>query len=204
VYLPKHFDEPRVEMIHALIREHPLGTLVVRGPDGLEANHVPFLVDPEPGPFGTLRAHVARNNPTWQHLKANPEALVIFTGPGAYVSPSAYPSKQEHGRVVPTWNYFVAHAHGTVKVIEDTEWLRGLVTRLTDHFEAGREKKWKVSDAPEEYLQGMFAAIVGIEMPIARLTGKRKASQNRSEADRWGVVEDLRTSGQDATADLIE
>ncbi|QJR13765.1 FMN-binding negative transcriptional regulator [Usitatibacter palustris] len=204
MYLPKHFDEPRVETIHALIREHPLATLVVRGPDGFEANHVPFLVDPQPGPFGTLRAHVARNNPTWQHLQANPEALVIFSGPQAYISPSAYPSKQEHGRVVPTWNYFAVHAQGSVKVIEDTEWLRKLVTELTDHFEAGRENPWKVTDAPEEFVQNMLAAIVGIEMPVTKFVAKRKASQNRSEADRWGVVEDLRRDGHEAAASLIE
>jgi len=204
MYLPKHFEEPRVAILHALIREHPFATLVARGPDGYDANHIPFLVDPDPAPFGTLRAHVARNNPAWRLLGENPEALVIFQGPHAYISPSAYPGKQEHGRVVPTWNYFVVHAYGRVKVIEDPAWLLRLVTDLTAKNEAGREPPWKVTDAPEDFVREMLGAIVGFEMPVERLVGKRKASQNRSEADRWGVIEALRREGREDAAALVE
>jgi len=204
MYMPKHFEELRVDVLHALIRQYPFATLVTQAPEGLAADHIPFLVDPDPAPFGTLRAHVARNNPAWRILASNPEALVIFQGTHGYISPSYYPSKQEHGRVVPTWNYFAVHASGPVRVIEDAAWLRRLVGELTQRHEAGRDPTWQVTDAPEEFVQSMLAAIVGLEMPIARLAGKRKASQNRNEADRWGVIEGLRREGRDDEAALVE
>lgn len=204
MYLPKHFEEPRVELLHALIRSHPFGTLVTRGAEGLAADHIPFIVDPDPAPFGTLRAHVARGNPAWRALQQEPEALAIFQGPHGYISPSYYGSTREHGRVVPTWNYFAVHASGPVRVIEDAAWLRRLVGELTLRHEAGRDPAWQVTDAPEEFVQSMLAAIVGLEMPIARLTGKRKASQNRNEADRRGVLEGLRREGREDEAALLE
>jgi transcriptional regulator len=204
MYIPKHFEETRVEVLHALVRENPLGALVSHGPEGLVADHVPFLVDAAPGPFGTLRAHVARNNPAWRNLQSNPEALVIFRGPAGYISPSYYPTKRNDGRVVPTWNYVAVHASGRARVIEDRGWLLALVTELTTRHESGRAAPWKVTDAPEEYVQQMLGAIVGVEIPIAKLVGKVKASQNRVEADRWGVIEGLRSEGREDEAALVE
>lgn len=191
MYNPKHFVEPDVQALHALMREYPFATLVTRSAGGLDANHVPFVVDPEPAPFGTLRAHVARANPVWREVGEEPSALVIFQGPYGYVSPSFYPSKREDPRVVPTWNYFVAHAHGRVKVIEDVQWLHWFVSELTATHEAGRETPWKVTDAPADFVDKMLTAIVGLEMPIERLVGKRKMSQNRTERDRQEALEGL-------------
>ena len=198
MYLPKHFEETRVEVLHALIREYPLGTLVTLGADGLNANHIPIEIDPEPAPLGTLRGHVARANPVWRESVADVEALVVFEGPTAYVSPSWYPSKRETGKVVPTYNYAVVHAYGRLRSIEDPAWLRRFVERLTGRFEAGRAEPWKVTDAPGSYIDAQLRAIVGIEIPITRLLGKWKVSQNRSAPDRAGVVQGL---GGDADSD---
>lgn len=196
MYLPKHFEETRVDVLHGLIRAHPLGALVTTGVSGLEANHVPFEIDPDPAPFGTLRGHVARANPVWRDGVG--DALVIFQGPELYVSPSWYPSKQEGGKVVPTWNYAVVHAHGALRAIDDAAWLRAFVTRLTDRHEGRRAAPWKVTDAPADYVDKMLTAIVGIELPIARLAGKWKVSQNRPAADRAGVIAGLEADGDDA------
>jgi len=195
MYLPKHFEETRVEVLHALVRRHPLGTLVAMTPHGLDASHIPFEIDPEPAPYGTLRCHVARANPLWQTLSSAPEALAIFQGDDAYISPSWYVAKQEHGKVVPTWNYAIVHAHGQARVVHEADWLRTLVTALTDRHEEGRAERWRVTDAPAEYVEKMLAAIVGIEIPITRLQGKWKMSQNRSAADRRGVVAGLEHEG---------
>ncbi|MCX7961038.1 MAG: FMN-binding negative transcriptional regulator [Burkholderiales bacterium] len=204
MYLPDHFAETRVAVLHALIRAFPLGTLVTLGPEGPEANHIPFELDPAPAPFGTLRAHVARANPLWRGLSREPRALAIFQGPQAYVSPSWYPSKREHGKVVPTWNYAVVHARGTLRAIEDRAWLRALVERLTDRHEAGRAAPWTVGDAPADYVERMLEAIVGVELTVTSLAGKWKASQNRTAADRAGVVDGLRGEGSDAAAAMAE
>ncbi len=198
MYLPTHFEETRVETLHALIRAHPLGALVTQGSGGLDANHVPFEVDPDPAPFGTLRAHVARANPVWREA-AGAEVLVLFQGTDIYISPSWYPTKQETAKVVPTWNYAVVHAHGRLRAIDDREWLRAFVTRLTDRHESGRTDPWKVTDAPADYIDAMLGGIVGLEIPIARLVGKWKVSQNRPAKDREGVVEGLGRQG-DATS----
>ena len=201
MYVPASFAEARVDVLHDLIRAHPLGALVVLTPHGLDANHVPFEVDPEPAPFGTLRCHVARANPVWRDLLSETGALAIFQGPHTYVSPSWYPTKREHGKVVPTWNYVVVHAHGPVQVIDDRAWLRQLVERLTNHYEAPRREPWKVTDAPADFVDTMVNAIVGIEIPIAQLTGKWKVSQNRPAQDRAGVVEGLmQQHGESAAA----
>src|SRR5688572_4079773 len=191
VYVPKAFEETRVDVLHACIRAHPLGALVNVGADGLNANHVPFLVDPEPAPFGTLRAHVARGNSSWRELTSAPDALVIFQGPHGYVSPSWYPGKAEHGKVVPTWNYVIVHAYGTARVVHDAVWLRDLVTGLTREHEAGRAEPWSVSDAPDEFVSQQMRAIVGIEIPIARIVGKWKASQNRTPLEIERVTRGL-------------
>ena len=171
MYLPKHFEEARVEVLHDLIRAFPLGTLVTLTAGGLDANHIPFEVDPEPSPFGTLRGHVARANPVWRGISAGAEALVIFQGPDTYISPSWYETKAETGKVVPTWNYVVVHAHGVPRFIDDRAWLRAFVTRLTERHEAGRQTPWKVTDAPAEYIDAQLGAIIGLEIPIARLVG---------------------------------
>jgi transcriptional regulator len=198
VYLPKHFEESRVEVLHELIRQHPFGALVVNTAQGMEASHVPFEIDAGPAPLGTLRCHVARANPIWKDFTATSQALVLFQGAHGYISPSWYPSKQEHGKVVPTWNYMVVHAYGSLHAIEDPSWLRGFVSRLTDRHEAGRAQPWQVSDAPGEYIEKTLRGIVGLELKIDRLVGKWKLSQNRSAADQRGVIAGL--AGEDATA----
>lgn len=199
MYLPKHFEESRVDVIHALIREHPLAVLVTLGPDGLNANHLPIEIDPEPAPFGTLRGHVARANPVWRDYAADAEALVVFQGPARYITPAWYQTKRETGKVVPTYNYAVVHAHGTMRIVEDAAWLRNLVERLTNRFEATRDEPWQVTDAPESFIAAQLNAIVGIEIPITRLVGKWKMSQNRTAADRAGVVQGLNAADdQDA------
>jgi len=202
MYLPAHFAETRPEIMHALIAAHPLGALVTLGGDGLTANHVPFELAPEPAPLGTLRAHVARANPVWKAFSCDVDALVIFQGPQAYVTPTWYEAtKPATGQVVPTWNYCVVHAHGPLRVIDDREWLRAFVTRLTQRFESTRPQPWSIADAPADYLEKQLAAIVGIEISIARLEGKWKVSQNRPAADRAGVVRGLRAENSaDASA----
>jgi transcriptional regulator len=204
MYVPRHFAETRVETLHELIRAHPLGALVTLTPGGLDANHIPFEVDPEPAPFGTLRGHVARANPVWRERVADVEALVLFQGPELYISPSWYPSKQETARVVPTWNYAVVHAHGPLRVIDDREWLRAFVTRLTDRHEAGSRDPWKVTDAPADFIDTQLGAIVGLEMPIARLIGKWKVSQNRPAPDQEGVVRGLQQERDPSAAAMAE
>ncbi|HYD81706.1 MAG TPA: FMN-binding negative transcriptional regulator [Paucimonas sp.] len=200
MYIPSHFEERRAEVLHRLVAEHSFGTLVTLGSGGLGANHLPFELDPGAGPLGTLRAHVARANPVWRDCAGEVEALAIFQGPGAYVSPSWYPAKQEHGKVVPTYNYIVVHAHGPIRVIDDPVWLKALIERLTDTHEAGRPVPWKVADAPADYIEKMLGAIVGIEIPISRLQGKWKASQNRGAADRRGVAQGLLAAGGEQAA----
>jgi transcriptional regulator len=203
VYVPTHFEESRTEILHALIRAHPLAALVSLTPDGLTANHLPFEIDPDPAPFGTLRGHLARANPHWRTLGDAP-ALAIFQGPSAYVSPAWYATKRETGKVVPTWNYAVVHAHGPVRVVDDRDWLRAFLIRLTDRHEAGRPDPWTLTNAPADYIESQLAAIFGIEMPIDRLEGKWKVSQNRSPDDRNGVVEGLlREGGETTMAELV-
>jgi transcriptional regulator len=198
MHIPKHFEETRVDPLHALIRAHPLAALVTLTPDGLDANHLPFEIDPEPAPFGTLRGHLARANSLWRDGSREVQALAIFHGPDAYISPSWYRTKPETGRVVPTWNYAVVHAHGPLRVIEDRRWLREFVERLTNRPEAGRRAPWKVTDAPTDYLDKQLGAIGGLEMPIARLIGKWKASQNRPAHDQDRVVEGLLQEGRES------
>ncbi len=199
MYLPSHFEETRVEILHGLIRAHPLGALVTFGTDGLNGNHVPFEIHPDPAPYGTLRAHVARANPVWREFSKEVEPLVIFQGAQIYVTPSWYQTKKETGKVVPTFNYIVVHAYGTLRVFEDSAWLRKFVGGLTDRFEASRAQPWAVTDAPEEFVAMQLRAIVGIEIQLTRLIGKWKTSQNRPSADQEGVIAGLRES-DDAVA----
>jgi len=199
MYLPAHFEESRADVMHQLIRDHPLGTLVTCGADGLNANHVPFDIDPDPAPLGTLRAHVARANPMWKAFSREVEPLVIFQGAQSYITPSWYQTKKETGKVVPTFNYVVVHAYGSMRVIEDSAWLRKFVGGLTDRFESARAQPWAVTDAPEEFIAMQLRAIVGIEIQLTRLVGKWKTSQNRPAVDQAGVVAGLRES-DDAVA----
>ena len=197
MYCPEPFAEARLDVLHELIRAHPLGTLVTVQGDALEADHIPFVLDADRGINGTLRGHVARANPVSRRLG---EVLVVFQGPQSYISPSWYPSKHQDGRVVPTWNYAVVHARGSARAIDDADWLLGLVTELTGVHEAAQATPWKVSDAPREYTERMLGQIVGIEIPIARLQGKWKVSQNRSPADRRGVVAGLQSASTERCA----
>jgi transcriptional regulator len=192
MYMPAHFEESRPDVLHRLIREHPLATWIVGRSEGLEVNHVPFMIDAARGPHGTLVGHVARANPVWQRLGAS---VAVFQGPQAYVSPNSYPSKRAHGKVVPTWNYAVVHAHGTPRAIESRDEVLAIVTRLTQTHEAASAVPWAVSDAPADYIDQMLKAIVGIEIPIERLEGKWKVSQNRALPDRLGTVAGLRQRG---------
>jgi transcriptional regulator len=193
MYLPSHFAESRPQVLRDFIASHPLGLLVTqtRG-GGIEANSVPFFLDAaDDVTAGVLRAHVARANPLWKETRDDVDALVVFQGPHGYVSPAWYPSKAEHGKVVPTWNYLMVQARGRLRAIDDKAWLRAFVTRLTDHHEGGRAAPWAVSDAPAEFIEATLGAIVGIEIPVSSIVGKWKVSQNRSAADRAGVVDGL-------------
>ena len=191
MYEPPLHRQEDVGAVHALIRAHPLGLLISHGPQGLLANAVPFLVDAEVGKFGRLRAHVARANGQWKDLAEGGEALVVFQGPSAYVTPSWYATKAETGKVVPTWNYLIAQARGVPRVITDDAWLQAQIEALTGAREAPRQKPWAVGDAPADYIAMQKKAIVGVEIVIDDLRGKWKVSQNRNAQDRDGVVAGL-------------
>lgn len=206
MYIPAHFAEPRPEALHRLIHAHPLGTLVTHGPDGLDADHLPFEFDPATGPHGTLRAHVARANPLWQRgtdpAGCGTPVMVIFRGAEGYISPNWYPSKHETHRQVPTWNYEVVHAHGTLAIRDDVRFLRGLVARLTRHHEQaiGEPQPWKMSQAPADYLDDMLGRIVGLEITLTSLVGKAKLSQNKDARDRQQAADTLQARGHDELA----
>ena len=208
MYLPSHFAENRPDALHRLIHDHPLATLVsLTAGGGLNAEHVPLEIDPAPAPFGTLRGHFARANPVWREFSAETGVLAVFQGPQTFVTPSWYASKREHGKVVPTWNYMVVHAHGSIRVIDDPEWLRAFLTKLVAHHESARPDPWKITDAPDDFIERQLTAIVGFEIPITRLEGKWKVSQNRLPADRAGVAAGLRATGDpgaQAMADAVE
>jgi transcriptional regulator len=189
MYLPKHFEQTDREQLTALMRERPLATLITTTPDGPSADLIPLEFHSNEGEHGTLRGHVARANPLWR--RAGTMALAVFSGPEAYISPGWYASKKEHGKVVPTWNYTMVQASGVLRAMDDAPWLHALVQRLTDHHEATQAKPWQVSDAPDDYVQQMLRAIVGIEIPLTSLVGKWKVSQNRSAADREGTAQGL-------------
>jgi transcriptional regulator len=190
MYIPKHFDEPRVEVMHELIRARPLATIVTFDTQGLNANHIPLHLSGEPAPFGTLRGHVARSN----NIHSDIEALVIFHGPDAYISPSFYSTKSETGKVVPTWNYVVVHAYGTLQLIDDASWVRTQLEILTNHNEKNFPDPWAVSDAPHDYTEKLIEMVVGIEILITKLSGKWKVSQNQPLKNQTSVIEGLQNS----------
>ena len=204
LYLPTYFQESRTDVLHTLMRSHPLATLVTSSDTGLTANHIPVETRSDPAPHGMLRGHVARANPLWKVHPADSEALAIFHGPQVYISPSFYPAKRESGEVVPTWDYAVVHAHGTLRFIHDAVWLRALVVGLTTAHEASRQAPWKVDDAPPPYIEKMLSLIVGFEFSIVRLTGKWKLSQNHPLANRQGVVQGLRASAAENSREIAD
>jgi len=195
MYIPPHFAVTDAAALHKIIREHPLGVLVTQCGDGLDADHLPFEFDPAAGPLGTLTAHVARNNPLWQRCATGSPVMVIFRGAEAYISPNWYPSKHESHRQVPTWNYEVVHAHGTLTVHDDERFVRGLVARLTRRYEAAEPRPWKMTDSAPEFIDGMLRNIVGIEVSLTSLVGKSKLSQNKETRDRLGAAEVLGERG---------
>ncbi len=201
MYIPPLFSEDRIDVLHDAIRRTGLATLVTLTAEGLIASHVPMLLDPDPAPYGTLIGHVARPNP--QARGAIGEALAIFQGPEAYIAPSWYATKRATGKVVPTWNYVAIHVYGTVEFFADRERLRDVVTRLTQREETPRAEPWAVTDAPADFIDGMLKGIVGFALPIMRLEGKWKMSQNRPAEDRAGVVTGLQVDGREDVAGLI-
>jgi transcriptional regulator len=203
MYQPPHFREDRIEVQHGLIREHPLGLIITGGPGGLTANPIPFVVYADGTPHGTLRCHLSRGNPHWQELGVVEQCLVVFQGPQDYVTPSWYATKRETGKVVPTWNYATVHAWGRPQVIHDAGWLRRQLDDLTLLNEGKRAAPWLVDDAPPDYVVAQMKGIVGVEIPIDRIEGKWKMSQNRPEADRAGVIAGFAEEGDEAMAALI-
>lgn len=196
VYLPTHFEETDRATLQAIVEAAPLGTLITTAADGLTANHIPFVLDPKSGEYGRLLGHVARNNPVWHDHDAQQEALIVFQTVDAYISPNWYASKRETHEVVPTWNYAVVHAYGRLVVHDDAKWVRGQAGMLTKRQEASQPTPWKMADAPAAFTAGQLANIVGIEIPLTRLIGKLKASQNRLPADAAGAIAGLRASGE--------
>jgi transcriptional regulator len=192
MYVPQHFSQSDTTTLQHYIREYGFGLLVVADNNGIDANHVPFYLSCDPaGSLGKLHCHLARNNAVWQRLVNGGRVLAVFQGPDAYISPSWYPSKAEHGRAVPTWNYLAVHAEGKVRVIDDADWLKQHVQLLTNQHEASMSAPWAVDDAPQDYVDRMVQAIVGIEIIIEKLTGKLKASQNQPERNKAGVIAGL-------------
>ncbi|HEV3143534.1 MAG TPA: FMN-binding negative transcriptional regulator [Gemmataceae bacterium] len=205
MFTPPHFEESRAEVLHDLIRRHPLATLVTLSKDGgIVANHIPLLWCESPAPLGALQGHVARPNTLWTDSRQDVESLAVFQGPDAYISPSWYATKQETGRVVPTWNYAVVHVYGFLRIFDDPAWIRSQIERLTASQEESFTEPWRVSDAPSEYIQSRLGAIVGIELVITRMLGKWKMSQNHPEANRAGVIEGLRSLGTPRAAEVAD
>jgi len=202
MYLPRHFEQKDATVLAAAMHAHPLATLIVATADGPTADLIPLEFHPGIGPHGTLRGHVARANPLWR--ASGGAALAVFQGPQAYVSPNWYPSKREHGKVVPTWNYTMVQARGNLRAVDDAPWVHALVTELTERHELLQPAAWAVSDAPDDYVQQMLRTIVGIEITLSLLVGKWKVSQNRSEADRLGAAAGLAASANDDAQALAE
>ncbi|MGB3539004.1 MAG: FMN-binding negative transcriptional regulator [Mesorhizobium sp.] len=202
MYQPPLFRETRPDILHALIRSHPLGLMISNGADGPVANPLPFLLDADVPPHGRLRVHLAKANPHWRLLADNPgsSVLVVFQGADSYITPSWYETKRETGKVVPTWNYAMVQVRGTAQVIEDQEWLARQISDLTGVHENGRPDPWAVTDAPDAFIQSQIKGIVGIEIAITAMDGKWKTSQNRPMADRAGVVQGLEAEGKTTSA----
>lgn len=206
MYQPPHFREDRLEVQHALIRAHPLGLLVTNGSTGLIANPIPMVIDPAASALGTLKAHLSRANEQWRVYDPGQEALVVFQGAEAYITPAWYETKKETGKVVPTWNYAIVQAYGRMTVRDDPDWLLRQVSEMTGLQEAAQPEPWAVGDAPASFVAAQLKGIVGIEIEITRIEGKWKVSQNRPESDRQGVAAGLRRFDDEARAmaELVE
>lgn len=204
MYLPDQFNESRPEVLHELIREYPLGLFVTQAASGIEANYIAFSFSADATPNGSLLGHVSRKNALWQSREMSEKALVVFQGPSAYISPSWYPAKKEHGRVVPTWNYVVVQVQGTLRIHDDPDWVARQVDRLTSQMESSMEFPWAASDMPPEFQERMINSIVGVELVIDTLIGKWKVSQNHPPANRAGAIEGLMATGRAAAIELAE
>jgi transcriptional regulator len=208
MYIPRHNAETRVPVLHRLIRANPLAALVTLNASGLIASHIPMVLEAgaTEAEFGTLRGHVSLANSQWRELSETTDALAIFAGPHHYISTEWYPGTYEDGKEVPTWNYAVVHACGPVRVIHDAAWLLAHVSTLTDEHEAGMPKPWKVGDAPQDFIASQLKGIVGLEIQIRGLEGKWKVSQNRTQAERKGVIAGLAqldTPGSLAMSEMV-
>ncbi|GAB1580524.1 FMN-binding negative transcriptional regulator [Phyllobacterium phragmitis] len=205
MYQPPHFREDDLGVQHALIRAHPLGLLITAGGSGLIANPVPFHLDTEASEKGTFRLHLAKANAQWRDIQDGAPVLAVFQGVNSYVTPSWYLTKQETGKVVPTWNYVIVQARGAARVIHDSDWLRAQIDAITGQHESRREKPWTVHDAPDDFVRAQLKGIVGVEIEIASIEGKWKVSQNRPVADREGVAAGLGAmAGEDEMQDLVK
>lgn len=204
MYVPKHFDESRVEVMHELMRDCPLATLVTTTSNGLTANHIPLILSENPVPYGTLQGHVARANPIWREHLSEIETLAIFHGSDAYITPGWYATKRETGKVVPTWDYAVVHAHGTLRIVDDAQWLRSQIEKLTAHHESEYSEQWKLTDAPADYIEKLISAVVGIEIVITKLEGKWKVSQNQPERNKESVADGLRERNKPKDASIAK
>lgn len=202
MYVPTHFAESNIDVLHQLMLAHPFATLITMSSAGINANHVPLHLIPGAGQYGALQGHVARANPVWSDLVHEVEALVIFQGPDAYISPAWYPTKQIDGKVVPTWNYITVHAYGTLRVIDDPAWVKNQLESLTTQQEASFEKPWTIADAPMAFTDNMINAIVGVEILITKLVGKWKLSQNQPALNQAGVVQGLQSLNQSEATEL--
>ncbi len=204
MFVSKHHQLNDRDAVLALMETHPLGAWVCHAKEGLVANHVPFFLDRTRGPYGTLLGHVARANGVWRVLSPDTPSVVMFQGAQSYITPGWYPGKAEHGKVVPTWNYVVAHAHGTARVIEDPAWMLNMLNRLTDAQESGQTVPWSVEDAPSDYIHKLMRGIVGIEIPIDQVDGKLKASQDENIQDRHGTVKGLQSNHSQQSQNMAE
>jgi transcriptional regulator len=203
MYIPKHFEVTNINAIHELIHDYPLATLVTVSANGLNANHIPMHLTATHEPYNTLRGHVARSNPLLEDINDENQSLAIFHGPNAYISPSWYETKKEHGKVVPTWNYVVVHAYGNLQIVDKPEWLRTQIEALTDQNESQFSEPWAVTDAPVEFTEKLFESIVGIEMKITKLLGKWKVSQNQPLENQLSMIKGLKDKQQQDMADLV-
>ncbi|WP_447982278.1 FMN-binding negative transcriptional regulator [Achromobacter kerstersii] len=196
MYVPEHFSVSEIDSLYGLIRAQPLGMLITSGPDGLDANHLPFEL--EVGERAVLHGHVARNNPVWQDVADGSDVLVVFRAGDAYISPNWFPSKHELHKQVPTWNYKVVHVHGRISIKDDERYVRGVVARLTRTHEASQAKPWKMTDSAPEYIDAMLKAIVGVQVEITRVVGKYKLSQNKDKRDLESAGRELVAKGETA------
>jgi len=204
MYIPEHFEVTNVDVMHNLIRDYPLATIVTLATEEINANHIPLHLLDSPKPYGTLQGHVSRSNPLLEDITKDIETLAIFHGPNSYITPSWYQTKKESGKVVPTWNYVVVHAYGKLSIIDNPDWLRTQLERLTDQNELSFSEPWAVADAPLEFTERLFSSIVGIEMKITKLIGKWKVSQNQPHQNRESITAGLNTSNHLGSSQMAE